>query len=186
MTSFAAKKPSPTTPEALQREGSQASATHSSASLNGHTPSSTKPKARNKPLAILVLLLFFLGWLACVASLVVRPSTKMIAYKAACSLGQDCEHFFANIHVLEKPSKKLKQWLCAAKEVQEEKDKAAEEAEQEALVQQWAEAEKASAAMLKKMALTPKTVIGSATGIAGVLGTLYYLGWWPSSVQKAA
>mmetsp|Transcript_22422 Transcript_22422/g.40892 ORF Transcript_22422/g.40892 Transcript_22422/m.40892 type:complete len:187 (+) Transcript_22422:85-645(+) len=186
MTSFAAKKPSPTTPEALQGEGSQASATHSSASLNGHTPSSTKPKARNKPLAILVLLLFFLGWLACVASLVVRPSTKMIAYKAACSLGQDCEHFFANIHVLEKPSKKLKQWLCAAKEVQEEKDKAAEEAEQEALVQQWLKTEKASEDMLAKLRQETKHWAAPATGIASVLGTLYFLGWWPNSVQKAA
>mmetsp|Transcript_106428 Transcript_106428/g.200424 ORF Transcript_106428/g.200424 Transcript_106428/m.200424 type:complete len:176 (+) Transcript_106428:82-609(+) len=153
------------------------------------TPS-RKPEGGNKRMRILATLVPFLACLVCVVSVLLGLNTLRLAQKAACSLAQSSTQQLSDVHTLEEPSRRLKHFLCArveaAEQIEKEKARAAEEAEQEALVQQWLEAEQASEEMVTKLRLETKLWAGPATGLAGVLGTLYFLGWWPSSVQTPA
>lgn len=134
---------------------------------------------RRRVITLALLVALLLG-LACVSSMLVQ--------RAVCSLDQASEYNTTGVEVVDEPLGGLRQWLCASATVaeHEEKDKAVaeqEEKEVQAFMSQWTHAEKDSVAILTKLRLDSRHALGSATGIAGVLGSLYFLGLWPSSVQ---
>ena len=101
----------------------------------------------------------------------------------------------AGVEMLQEPSEKLKKFLCPRKEAsveadEEDEEEVEEEFEEEAgqevklLADQDAvlpQEEKTSTALLTKWRLQDQHVVSSLTGLTGVLGAFYFLGWWPTA-----
>lgn len=136
---------------------------------------SARKEQRIPRLRVLVLLIPFMAWLACVASLIAGPRSHA---NAVCSFGQGCERHLVGIKALREPSKRLKEWLCADVEVleqaEEEELQADEDVKQQSIVK----------AIVATTALDIKTKIGIGS-LTGILGSLACLGWWPSLMKKA-
>lgn len=138
-----------------------------------------KCRERMRTSALMVPLLMCL---ACVSSLLVVLKMSKLVQRAACSLPQDSEHNIAEVNSANEPLGDLRQWLCASVRAAEQAER---EAEQEVLMNQWIEAEKVSEAMVTKLRLDRLErlhVLGSLRDIAGILGALHVLAWWPRSV----